>query len=201
MELIHGNPAVLYSDIEDGWPGTGNIDADPCFVDSDANDYHLLPTSPCIDTGDPNYLAGPNETDLDGNPRIIDGRIDMGAYEYNPLLSAEVDIDPDTLNLASKGRWITCYIWLPEDCNVADIDPNSVCLEDDTGGEPVWAEQVLLDEEDQVAIARFSRLEVQGILNVGDVELTISGELTDGTGFEAADTIRVIDKGGRKSAK
>jgi hypothetical protein len=48
-------------------------------------DYHLLPASPCIDAGDLNYVAGPNETDLDGNPRVINGRIDMGAYELNPL--------------------------------------------------------------------------------------------------------------------
>ena len=85
--------------------GPGNIDADPCFIEpgywADANDpniiaepndpnavwidgdYHLLPTSPCINTGDPNYVPGPNETDLDGLPRIIGGRIDMGAYEFN----------------------------------------------------------------------------------------------------------------------
>jgi probable HAF family extracellular repeat protein/parallel beta-helix repeat protein len=46
-------------------------------------DYHLLPGSPCINAGDPDYVAGPNETDLDGLPRVIGGRIDMGAYEFN----------------------------------------------------------------------------------------------------------------------
>lgn len=51
------------------------------------------------------------------------------------------------------------------------------------------------------AIVRFSRSEVQGILDVGQVELTISGELTDGTVFEGTDIIRVIDKGNRKPAK
>ena len=45
-------------------------------------DYHLRPGSPCIDAGDPDYVVGPNETDLDGNPRVIGGRIDMGAYEF-----------------------------------------------------------------------------------------------------------------------
>jgi hypothetical protein len=45
-------------------------------------DYHLLQDSPCIDTGDPNYIVGPNETDLDGKSRVIGGRIDMGAYEF-----------------------------------------------------------------------------------------------------------------------
>ena len=45
-------------------------------------DYRLLPDSPCINAGDPDYIAEPNETDLDGKPRVIGGRIDMGAYEY-----------------------------------------------------------------------------------------------------------------------
>jgi len=65
--------------------GLGNISADPLFVDLDNGDYHLLEDSPCINTGDPNYIAEPNETDLDGNPRIIGGRIDMGAYEFNHI--------------------------------------------------------------------------------------------------------------------
>jgi len=50
-----------------------------------SGDYHLLPASPCINAGDPNYVAEPNETDLDGNPRVISGRIDMGAYEFNHI--------------------------------------------------------------------------------------------------------------------
>jgi hypothetical protein len=92
-------PVITYSDIQGGWPGEGNIDADPYFVErgywdangtpADANDdfwvdgdCHLSLDSPCIDTGDPDYVAEPNETDLDGKPRVIGGRIDMGAYEF-----------------------------------------------------------------------------------------------------------------------
>ena len=56
--------------------------------------YRLLPVSPCINAGDPNYVAEPNETDLDGNPRVIGGRIDMGAYEFQntpPVADAGAD--------------------------------------------------------------------------------------------------------------
>jgi len=48
-------------------------------------DYRLLQDSPCINAGDPSYIAEPNETDLDGRPRVIGGRIDMGAYEFNHI--------------------------------------------------------------------------------------------------------------------
>jgi parallel beta-helix repeat protein/predicted outer membrane repeat protein len=196
-----GTIDVAYNDIQGGWPGEGNIDADPCFVElgnRDANgvwidgDYHLLPGSPCIDTGDPNYIAEPNETDLDGRPRVINGRIDMGAYEYSPTIPAEVRIIPRTINLASKGNWITCYIWLPQEYDVADIEPDSIFLEN-----KIQPEQFLLNEDKQVAIAKFDRDKVQAIFDVGEIELTILGQLIDGTIFEATDTIKVIDKAGK----
>jgi hypothetical protein len=157
-------------------------------------DYHLLSDSPCIDTGDPNYQYDPNEKDLAGRPRVMGGRIDMGAYEYMPSIPAETRIIPRTINLASKGNWITCYIWLPEDFDVANIDPYSVFLE----GE-IKPEQISVDEQKQVAIARFSREYLRGIISTGEVELTITGQLKDKILFEATDVIRVIDEGRRKN--
>ena len=192
--------SISYSNIQGGYGSEGNIDADPCFVDPgywDANgfwidgDYHLLPESLCIDAGDPDYIAEPNETDLDGNPRVMGGRIDMGAYEA-PIF-AEARILPQTINLASKGNWITAYIWLPEDYNVTDIDPNSILLEDE-----IKPTEFSVDEQQQVATARFTRHDVQPIFDLGEVELTITGQLNDGTVFEGTDTIKVIDKAGKK---
>jgi hypothetical protein len=61
---------------------------DPCFVDSGNNDYHLRYGSPCIDTGDPSFVPEPNETDIDGENRVMDGDangsaiVDMGADEF-----------------------------------------------------------------------------------------------------------------------
>lgn len=60
----------------------GNICVSPEFVDPANRDYQLKPESLCINAGDPNYTPEPNETDLEGNSRIIDGRIDMGCYEF-----------------------------------------------------------------------------------------------------------------------
>jgi hypothetical protein len=89
----HSNAIITYSDVQGGWGGVGNIDINPLFVDPCNGDYHLFEDSPCIDAGDPNYIAGPNETDLDGNPRIVNGRIDMGAFELQPLSLAELLLD------------------------------------------------------------------------------------------------------------
>jgi hypothetical protein len=91
---------VTYSCVKEGHAGTGNIQSDPCFV-ADANDpnnYHLRSDSPCIDAGDPQYTAGPNETDIDGEQRVIDGNddgtatVDMGADEYY-LSRADFNLD------------------------------------------------------------------------------------------------------------
>lgn len=55
-----------------------NIAISPQFVSSD--DYHLQPTSPCINAGANTYVIEP--ADLDGNPRVSGDAVDMGAYEY-----------------------------------------------------------------------------------------------------------------------
>jgi parallel beta-helix repeat protein len=81
---------VNFNCIQEGFPVTGNISADPCFVNKDANDYHLKNTSPCINAGDPCFNSL-TEEDIDGQDRVIDGnsdgilRIDMGADEFCPF--------------------------------------------------------------------------------------------------------------------
>ncbi len=78
---------VRYSDIEGGFYGSGNIDADPQFMDPDRADYHLRLGSPCVDSGFNDWA--PNH-DLDGDPRPLDGNgdgvatADMGADELLP---------------------------------------------------------------------------------------------------------------------
>ncbi|MHC4230024.1 MAG: right-handed parallel beta-helix repeat-containing protein, partial [Planctomycetota bacterium] len=79
---IAGTSTVSYCDVEGGALGTGNIDVDPCFVDVENGDYHLLKDSFCIDTGNPNYIGGPGQKDIDGQPRVNDGCVDIGADEY-----------------------------------------------------------------------------------------------------------------------
>ncbi|MEM7305073.1 MAG: hypothetical protein AAF682_00315 [Planctomycetota bacterium] len=49
-DQIAGAPTVEYSNVEGGFAGTGNIDADPLFVSG--SDFHLTVGSPGVDAGD-----------------------------------------------------------------------------------------------------------------------------------------------------
>ncbi|HPO12439.1 MAG TPA: right-handed parallel beta-helix repeat-containing protein [Candidatus Hydrogenedentes bacterium] len=78
-EEIRGNATVTYSDVQFGYAGTGNLNASPQFMNANEADFHLIETSPCINTG---TNDGAPLTDSEGNPRPVDGKTDMGAYEY-----------------------------------------------------------------------------------------------------------------------
>ncbi|MHC4085003.1 MAG: LamG-like jellyroll fold domain-containing protein [Planctomycetota bacterium] len=77
------SPAVMdvsYSNVEGGYPGTGNMDIDPLLM---PDGYHIQLNSPCLNSGDPNYISLPGEMDIDGEARIINNRVDIGADEQN----------------------------------------------------------------------------------------------------------------------
>ncbi len=68
-----------------------NIDTDPLWDTACMYPYSLSAGSPCINTGTLNLPEGVvlPETDILGNPRIWDGFVDMGAYEYGPWVGIE----------------------------------------------------------------------------------------------------------------
>jgi len=87
--------SIAFSDIYGGFTGQGNINLDPRFLrkpsagpdgnwataDDDYGDLCLQSSSPCINTGNNAAVPGSVKSDLAGNPRILGGSVDMGAYE------------------------------------------------------------------------------------------------------------------------
>jgi hypothetical protein len=112
-------------------------------------------------------------------------------YDHYP---ATIDIDPDTLNLKSAGQWITCYIELAGNDEVADIVVSTVRL----NGVVAAAQPTQIGDYDSDGSAdlmvKFDRSALQ--LEVGDaVPMTVTGQLIGGGSFEGSDTIRVISPG------
>jgi hypothetical protein len=114
------------------------------------------------------------------------------------VISAAIDLDPDTLNLRSMGRWITCYIELPEGYAVENIDLGTVRLiveNENVPAEP-WPVEVGDHDNDGIPdlMVKFDRQAVQALLDVGVHELLVTGEV-EGMLFEGSDNLRVIDMG------
>ncbi len=101
--------------------GPANIDVDPLFVDPDAGDYHLAAGSPAVDAGNPKFVAGPDETDLDGDPRVVAGIVDLGADEFRRPADLDGDGAVNVVDLLSLlGAWGPCPA-PPASC-AADLD-------------------------------------------------------------------------------
>ncbi len=79
------NIIIRYSNVGEVWPGTGNISVAPSFMNAGDSNYRLQEASPCVDTGT-NLAVMAGMLDLDGNPRILGARVDMGVYEQGRLI-------------------------------------------------------------------------------------------------------------------
>lgn len=117
----------------------------------------------------------------------------------NSSIASTCKLTPRTLNLKSKGKWISANIKLPNNYSVNDIDLQSVKLEDTVAAEKPKVQSGAL----KVKFSRQSVIELIEGMDIDypqNIELTISGKLNDenGTSFVATDTIRAIKPGGGK---
>ncbi len=116
------------------------------------------------------------------------GSIGLSAHILEPSRSLSLNIDPDTLNLKSRGRWVTAYL-SAENASVHDIDVSTILLQNALAPER-W------DYQDDVLMLKFNRQEFKKIVVVGEsIEMNMTGKWEDGTAFEAYDFIRVINPG------
>ncbi len=138
------NPVVNYTIVQGGFVGgVGNLDIDPQFLDADGpdddpmtfddNNYQVACNSPAIDTGNPAFIALPNELALNTQPRILGNNVDLGAYEFLPLTPG--DFNNDTLiDLNDVAKFYTCMSDNPPSTNclcIFDLDESdTITLED-----------------------------------------------------------------------
>jgi hypothetical protein len=233
------NPTVEYCNVQGGYAGDGNIDLDPLFADADGedniigtvdDDLRLTTGSPCVDAGK-NALIGrdwadldgdgitEDETvpyDLDGNPRIENDIVDMGAYEFvETAIPVEVDIKPancpNPVNVGSKGV-VPVAILGTEIFDVNTIDPNTLLLEGVAAVRYAYEDVAapVADEAECVCSAdgpdgfmdmtlKFDTQQLAAAM--GEIEdgqewlLHLTGQLNDGTAIEGTDCILIIQKG------
>jgi len=135
------------------------------------------------------------DKDADGIfERTITSDSELSQDEFLLLTATTIDIDPNTLNRNSSGQWITCYIELPEDFDVQNIDINSIMFNSIV---PAQSNPTNIGDYDYDGIpdlmVKFSRSAVGQILQPGDnVEIKVSGTLVSGIEFEGVDYIKVI---------
>ncbi len=119
-----GNGGILYSDVsytdvQDGWEGVSNIDANPLFTNSEEYDYTLLVDSPCIDSGDPESPYDPDNTVTDMGAFYYYQEPECGDLPGDQNLDGEVNI-LDVVILAG------CIIELYYDCECGDINNDDI---------------------------------------------------------------------------
>ncbi|MFH1774557.1 MAG: S8 family serine peptidase [Methanobacteriota archaeon] len=146
-----------------------------------------------------NFILGEHALTVEASDNA--GNNASASVNFTVVLRAEINIDPDTLNLKSEGKWITAYIEFQQ-YDVMSIDINTVTLnrtikaENDPKYDFVSSPQPQDKDGDGLKefMVKFNRSAVEQILQPADaVTLSVGGEFAQGI-FEGYDAIRVIQK-------
>ena len=129
------------------------------------------------------WMAGFSDFRFDFWFNPIVSRITPSPPPFHVIIDADVDIMPESLNLKSRGMF-TAFIRLPEQYNVSNVDLSTVTCE----GVP--AKRGVVDGN--TLVVKFKRQHLQNIESEEEVELTVTGQLNDGSLFEGTDVVRVI---------
>jgi predicted outer membrane repeat protein len=109
--------------------GVGNITNNPMFIDLAATNLQLSAGSPARDTG--NNVNAPAGPDLAGNARIVNGYVDMGAYEFQG--SPQGDYDGDGIGNGDERVAGTDFTDEHDVFGVADVTSGGITFDSVTG--------------------------------------------------------------------
>ncbi|MBX2893172.1 MAG: right-handed parallel beta-helix repeat-containing protein [Saprospiraceae bacterium] len=108
---------ISHSIVQGGYPGTGNLDADPLFVSP--TNLRLQLCSPAVNAGINASVPGDLTVDMDGNPRIFNsGTVDMGAYELQAIPQDGVPVPPTTTDNALHFDGVNDHVALINNCGM-----------------------------------------------------------------------------------
>lgn len=131
--------------------------------------------------------------DFGGGDRVSNGFTDGFLARYDVAVPATVTLNPETLNLKSRGRWVTCRIELMAGFDPAGIDVATVLLD---GAIPAETKPTAVGDDDEDGIpdlmVKFDRQAlIARITGGGEVPLTVTG-MIDGENFEGTGSVYVI---------
>ncbi len=115
--------------------GVSNLSSAPDFADAGNGNFRLAAGSPCMGAG--NYAAAPGAVELDGNPRTVDGTVDLGAYEAAGAPFIAIQPTNQTVPLGQPsvsfsvvviGRGVVTYQWQFNGTNILNATNSTLLL-------------------------------------------------------------------------
>ncbi|MFX0167017.1 MAG: hypothetical protein ACFFAG_13300 [Promethearchaeota archaeon] len=136
---------------------------------------------------------GFNEVDFETSEEKEEG---LGKKVKPKKIIATIDIDPDKLNLKSKGKWITAYIELPIEFELIDIELDGILLNELLSPKET-THKIGDNDNDNIPdlMLKFDRSIVQSIVEVEGsqfCEITIEGQLVNGRSFKGSCEIEIL---------
>jgi len=168
-----------FCDIDGGWEGVGNFDADPLLCDTANDDYHIVFNSPCAP-----------DNNLYGN---LIGALDVGCGENRVTISPSVMYAADA---HTYGTFLAnAEIFNVEDgYSIYDIDTSTLMINDSIS--TIDFKYLTIDSIGEVLKMSFPISEfVMAYMPIWDTSMqmyTISGQFNDFTEFSTMGWIKLI---------